>query len=109
MDAGTYRISSRDWILMWQEACPEHRVGHPSLQSSARLNKQSRTHCSFLAKRANLQNEGRLDRLIKYCTKWATPRNVQEDFNRLLKKPEAFLYWMDSLKGVTRFFGTLHR
>jgi hypothetical protein len=115
MNKGKYRISRKDWIEMWEEACPLHRkrVAKPRYPRRRRVTKTRRSkktnaHESLVAKMIP-RDERHILRVIRYCTKWANPRRVARDFRSLLNPdPNAFIHRMDTLKGVTRFFGGLH-
>jgi Replication protein len=107
LDKGRYRISEPDWILMWEQACPLARKRDLSIPLKRRQPTKPRKHASFVAKHAGVTDE-HLDRLIRYCTKWATPRRITKNYRALLADPDGFIRRIDSLKGVTRFFGPLH-
>ena len=107
IDKGRYRISEPDWIRMWETACPLARRRDSSVPLKRRQPTKPRRHASFVALRAGPTSVD-LDRLIRYCTKWATPRNITRNYRELLTDPDRFIQRIDSLKGVTRFFGPLH-
>jgi hypothetical protein len=66
-----------------------------------------RRHPSFLVKRAGVTGDD-LTALIQYCTKLAAPKKIVMTFRELTRNPDDFIERIDSLKGVTRFFGGLH-
>jgi hypothetical protein len=127
MDKGKYRISRRDWVAMWEDACPQHRIRVPtskrrrpmppktksrrSAPASAKRRRgdpQPREHPSLKADLVPREPDHIL-RVVNYCTKWAATRRVVSDYRRLLgPNPLKFLDRIAALKGVTKFFGSLH-
>lgn len=107
MDKGRYRISECDWILIWEAVCPLARKRDCSIPLKRRHPKKSRKHASFVAIMAGT-SAADLKGLIRYCTKWATPRNITRNYRQMLLDPDRFIHRIDALKGVTRFFGPLH-
>ena len=112
MDKGKYRLSRRHWIELWEEACPLHRKRLlPVRRSPKRKGKRvakNKPHVSLVAKMIPRDGD-HVQRVILYCTKWATPRRVARDYRALLNPdPTVFLERVDALKGVPRFFGELH-
>ena len=108
MDKGKYRISQRDWIALWEVACPLHRKRQQQPPTLRRRGPKPWTHPSFVAKLLPRDDMQQL-KVIRYCTKWATPR-VTRNYRRLLAPdPNVFLKRIDALKGVPRFFGELHQ
>jgi Replication protein len=108
MDKGRYRISRKDWVSLWEGACPQHRKRAPT---SVRRRKGAKPeeHLSLVAKLIP-RDRSHMIPVIKYCTKWAATRRVTRDYRRLLRpNPQAFLDRIDALKGVPKFFGGLHR
>jgi|SRR5450631_2040387 len=105
---GRYRISEPDWILMWEQACPLARQRDLSIPLKRKQPKNPSRHPSFLAKRAGVTGDD-LTGLIQYCTKFAAPKKIAMTYRELMRNPDEFIERIDSLKGVTRFFGGLHR
>jgi hypothetical protein len=108
MDKGRYRISRKDWVSLWENACPQHRRRAPALEPRRKGGKREQHH-SLVAKLVPREMND-LTRVVKYCTKWAAPYRVVRDYSRLLwPNPQLFLERMAALKGVPKFFGGLHR
>jgi hypothetical protein len=105
---GRNYISQKLWIAMWEQACPQHRRPLPRRRrprQGAKLPK----HPSLVAKMVP-RTEVDLTRVVRYCTKWATVRNIASDYRRLLApNPRDFLERIAALKGIPKFFGGLHR
>jgi hypothetical protein len=130
---GKYRISKKDWIQMWEEACSLHRKRLPVQRfpqrrritksrcaattgriafakrlDRSRLAMKMNAHESLVAKMVP-RDERHILRVIRYVTKWANPRRVARDYRSLLNpNPDVFLERVNALKGVHRFFGELH-
>lgn len=117
MDKGKYRISRKDWVAMWEDACPQHRIRVPtakrrrSAPPSAKRRRggpKPREHPSLKADLIPLERD-HIIRVVNYCTKWAATKRIVRDYRRLLgPNPLRFLERIASLKGVTKFFGSLH-
>ncbi len=107
IDKGRYRISEPDWIRMWEEACPLARKRDLSVPLKRKQPTKPRQHASFVAVQCG-PTEADLEALIRYSTKWATPRNITRNYRQLLLDPDRFIRRIDALKRVTRFFGPLH-
>lgn len=107
LDKGRYRISEPDWILMWEAACPLARRRDMTVPLKRRQPTKPKKHASIVAVQAGV-TEDDLAGLVRYCTKWATPSNITRNYRALLADPDEFIRRIDSLKGVTRFFGPLH-
>jgi hypothetical protein len=107
MDKGKYRISEPDWIRIWEQSCPLARKRDESDTLQRKRPAQPRENVSF---KAVLAADTTTDRgtLIGYCTKWADPDWIAKNYRQLLKNPDRFIDRIESLKGITRFFGPLH-
>lgn len=107
IDKGRYRISEPDWIRIWEESCSLARKRDLTVPLKRKQPTKPRRHASFVAVRAGSTKLDH-DRLIRYSTKWATPRNITRNYRQLLTDPDRFILRIQALKGVTRFFGPLH-
>jgi hypothetical protein len=107
IDKGRYRISEPDWIRIWEESCSLARKRDLTIPLKRRQPTKPRKHPSFDARRVG-PTKADLERVIRYSTKWATPRNITRNYRQLLTDSDRFIRRIQALKGVTRFFGPLH-
>jgi hypothetical protein len=104
--SGKYRISEASWVAIWEECCSLPRVREGTLVR--RNAKKPKTNLSLDARIVDTQNDG-LTKIIRYVTKWSYVKNIAKDYRELLVDPDAFMVRIKALKGVTRFFGKLHK
>jgi hypothetical protein len=104
---GKYRIPRKEWIAIWENACPLARKPLPKPKRT-RKGPKKKPHDSFKAVQHKLPMT--TDKAIHYVTYYATLRHATEDYRALLNAPDdAFMKRQSALKGVTRFFGAMHR
>lgn len=105
---GRSYISQKLWIAMWEQACSHHRKPLPERRLHRKGAKLPQ-HPSLLA-RLVPRRDIDLIRVVSYCTRWATAKHASIDYGRLLSpNPRDFLERMAALKGIPKFFGSLHR
>jgi hypothetical protein len=108
---GRNYISEPDWIAMWEEVNPLHRLRPADDDLTRRYTpKNPRKDTSIkavLVKKPNDVNE--LDHLARYVTYWGTPNNAARYYRQLLKDPDLFIRHTKALFRVPRFIGPLHK
>jgi hypothetical protein len=108
MDRGRHRISEREWVELWEQCCPLARGRDPTVRLLRRNSSKPKPNLSIVVKRVPVTPVD-ITRVSRYVTKWATPDNVVRNYRSLLADPATFITRIQSLMGVTRFFGSLHR
>jgi Replication protein len=108
MDKGRHRISEAEWIRLWESVCPLARARDPTRRLLRANRMRPKANLSIVVQRVP-RATGDIDRVVNYCTKWATPLRAAGNYRDMLQDPDGFIQRIESLRGVTRFFGSLHR
>jgi len=107
MDKGRHRISEADWVGMWEECCPLARGRDRAIKMLRYARGSPKPNLSIVVQRVS-ENSTDITRVIRYSTKWATADRIANHYRALLIQPDRFIWWIQSLRGIHRFFGDLH-
>jgi len=107
MDRGRHRISEAGWIDLWEHCCPLARKRDPTVPLLRQNSKRPKPNLSVVVEPVPRDGPD-ITKVIRYCTKWSYADNITRNYRELLSKPGEFISRIQSLQGVTRFFGDLH-